>query len=112
MRFVGLDVIGDYLTEVNVTSPTCVRELDAQPACADGCRTCRAAPATARSAAAGSDHRAVGRGARPADPGRGLCGEGRCAIGADAGGDLQPDPHRADPEAGRLPCRGQPGRRW
>lgn len=30
MYFVGLDVIGDYLTEVNVTSPTCVRELDAQ----------------------------------------------------------------------------------
>lgn len=28
--FVGLDVIGDYLTEINVTSPTCVRELDAQ----------------------------------------------------------------------------------
>ena len=27
---VGLDVIGDYLTEVNVTSPTCIRELDAQ----------------------------------------------------------------------------------
>jgi len=27
--FVGLDVIGDYLTEVNVTSPTCVQELDA-----------------------------------------------------------------------------------
>lgn len=26
----GLDVIGDYLTEVNVTSPTCARELDAQ----------------------------------------------------------------------------------
>lgn len=26
--FVGLDVIGDYLTEVNVTSPTCVQELD------------------------------------------------------------------------------------
>ncbi len=26
--FVGLDVIGDYLTEINVTSPTCVRELD------------------------------------------------------------------------------------
>jgi len=23
-------VIGDYLTEVNVTSPTCARELDAQ----------------------------------------------------------------------------------
>ena len=28
MLFVGLDVIGDYLTEVNVTSPTCIRELD------------------------------------------------------------------------------------
>ncbi|MBI2780130.1 MAG: glutathione synthase [Gammaproteobacteria bacterium] len=27
--FVGLDVIGDYLTEINVTSPTCIRELDA-----------------------------------------------------------------------------------
>lgn len=26
--FVGLDVIGDYLTEVNVTSPTCIREID------------------------------------------------------------------------------------
>jgi glutathione synthase len=24
---VGLDVIGDYLTEVNVTSPTCFREI-------------------------------------------------------------------------------------
>jgi glutathione synthase len=30
MRFVGLDVIGDWLTEVNVTSPTCIRELDRQ----------------------------------------------------------------------------------
>src|SRR3546814_2407380 len=30
MRFVGLDVIGAYLTEVNVTSPTCMRELDAE----------------------------------------------------------------------------------
>lgn len=30
LRFVGLDVIGDYLTEINVTSPTCIRELDAQ----------------------------------------------------------------------------------
>jgi glutathione synthase len=28
LYFVGLDVIGDYLTEVNVTSPTCIRELD------------------------------------------------------------------------------------
>jgi glutathione synthase len=30
MLFVGLDVIGDRLTEVNVTSPTCIRELDKQ----------------------------------------------------------------------------------
>jgi glutathione synthase len=30
LRFVGLDVIGDWLTEINVTSPTCVRELDHQ----------------------------------------------------------------------------------
>jgi len=28
--FVGIDVIGDYLTEINVTSPTCIRELDKQ----------------------------------------------------------------------------------
>ena len=26
--FVGLDVIGNYLTEINITSPTCIRELD------------------------------------------------------------------------------------
>ncbi len=29
LDFVGLDVIGDYLTEINVTSPTGIRELDA-----------------------------------------------------------------------------------
>ena len=28
LLFVGLDVIGDYLTEINVTSPTCARELN------------------------------------------------------------------------------------
>lgn len=28
LLFVGLDVIGDYVTEINVTSPTCIRELD------------------------------------------------------------------------------------
>ena len=28
--FVGLDVIGDYLTEINVTSPTCLREIEAE----------------------------------------------------------------------------------
>ena len=28
--FVGLDVIGDYINEINVTSPTCIRELDSQ----------------------------------------------------------------------------------
>lgn len=27
LLFVGLDVIGDYLTEINVTSPTCAREI-------------------------------------------------------------------------------------
>jgi glutathione synthase len=30
LMFVGLDVIGDYITEINVTSPTCIRELDSQ----------------------------------------------------------------------------------
>ncbi len=29
LLFVGLDVIGDYLTEINSTSPTCIREIDA-----------------------------------------------------------------------------------
>jgi glutathione synthase len=33
MLFVGLDVIGGYVTEINVTSPTGIREIDAQ------CRT-------------------------------------------------------------------------
>lgn len=28
--FVGIDVIGDYITEINVTSPTGIRELDRQ----------------------------------------------------------------------------------
>ena len=28
--FVGIDVIGDYLTEINSTSPTCIKELDKQ----------------------------------------------------------------------------------
>lgn len=28
LLFVGIDVIGDYLTEINVTSPTCIQELD------------------------------------------------------------------------------------
>lgn len=27
--FVGLDIIGDYVTEINVTSPTCIKEIDA-----------------------------------------------------------------------------------
>jgi glutathione synthase len=30
LMFVGIDVIGDYLTEINITCPTCIRELDAQ----------------------------------------------------------------------------------
>ncbi|MGI9250709.1 MAG: glutathione synthase [Pseudohongiellaceae bacterium] len=28
LLFVGVDVIGDYLTEINVTSPTCMREIE------------------------------------------------------------------------------------
>lgn len=28
LYFTGIDVIGDYLTEINITSPTCIRELD------------------------------------------------------------------------------------
>jgi len=30
MLFVGLDVIGGFVTEINVTSPTGIRELDTQ----------------------------------------------------------------------------------
>lgn len=28
LYFVGIDVIGDYLTEINVTCPTCIREIN------------------------------------------------------------------------------------
>lgn len=30
LLFVGLDIIGDKLTEINVTSPTCVREIESE----------------------------------------------------------------------------------
>jgi glutathione synthase len=30
LYFVGIDVIGDYLTEINVTCPTCIRQIEAQ----------------------------------------------------------------------------------
>ncbi len=30
LYFVGIDIIGDYLTEINVTSPTCIREIEAE----------------------------------------------------------------------------------
>ena len=30
LYFVGIDIIGDYLTEINVTSPTCIREISAE----------------------------------------------------------------------------------
>jgi len=36
--FAGLDVIGDYLTEINVTSPTCAREIDREKNTAIGPR--------------------------------------------------------------------------
>lgn len=28
LYFVGIDVIGDYLTEINITSPTCIKEIN------------------------------------------------------------------------------------
>ena len=28
LHFVGIDIIGDYLIEVNVTSPTCLQEMN------------------------------------------------------------------------------------
>ena len=40
--FVGLDVIGDHLTEINVTSPTCAREIDAHYAVGIGARLMQA----------------------------------------------------------------------
>ena len=33
LLLVGLDVIGDSLTEINVTSPTCFREITDQTGC-------------------------------------------------------------------------------
>lgn len=38
LLFVGLDIIGDYLTEINVTSPTCAREIDREQPSAIGQR--------------------------------------------------------------------------
>ena len=38
LMFVGLDVIGNYLTEINVTSPTCAREIDKAYGTAIGAR--------------------------------------------------------------------------
>ena len=51
LHFVGLDVIGDYLTEINVTSPTCARELDAHAAAEAG--------RPARGRAPGESHLAI-----------------------------------------------------
>ncbi len=30
LLFVGIDIIGGYMTEINVTSPTCIREIEAE----------------------------------------------------------------------------------
>lgn len=30
LYFVGIDIIGNYLTEINVTSPTCIREIESE----------------------------------------------------------------------------------
>ena len=27
INFAGIDIIGNYLTEINITSPTCAREI-------------------------------------------------------------------------------------
>lgn len=42
LLFVGLDVIGRYLTEINVTSPTCAREIDKAYNTAIGARLIKA----------------------------------------------------------------------
>jgi len=42
LLFVGLDVIGDYLTEINVTSPTCLREIERETGEDLGARAIRA----------------------------------------------------------------------
>ena len=34
LLFVGIDMIGDYLTEINVTSPTGIQEINALMGCA------------------------------------------------------------------------------
>ena len=45
LLLVGLDVIGDWLTEVNVTSPTCFREIQTRPASTSpGCSSMRSRP--------------------------------------------------------------------
>ncbi len=31
--FAGIDIIGEYLTEINITSPTCIREIDSLSQC-------------------------------------------------------------------------------
>ena len=130
MLFVGLDVIGDYLTEVNVTSPTCIRELDAQfglniagilfdaieaRLAVAGCAHGRSPSPRRRGSASPTprrDHGAVGADARHAHPRHRLRGGGRGAGDADPGRDPDPDHVRADAEAGRLPGPGQqPGRR-
>ena len=121
MVFVGLDVIGDYLTEVNVTSPTCIRELDAQfglniagmlfdaieaPRRGGIAKRDRPSPQTARCpqsppAPAAADRRqraprrdagAVAARARHAGARRRLRAGRRRAGDADAGRDPDPDP--------------------
>jgi glutathione synthase len=52
--FVGLDVIGDYLTEINVTSPTCVREIDKSQGTAIGDQLMAAIDARLNQQSAGS----------------------------------------------------------
>jgi glutathione synthase len=59
LYFVGIDVIGDYLTEVNVTCPTCIRELDTQFGLDIGAKliNCIDAKLNGRGAALGAEKR-------------------------------------------------------
>jgi outer membrane biosynthesis protein TonB len=133
MVFVGLDVIGDYLTEVNVTSPTCIRELDAQFGLnIAGCCSTRSKPLAARdrsatralmsAVAAPAPRSATERlsatmvllaaPARHAVLGVGFALDDAAPVMPTLDVILTQTADAADAEAGRLPRAGQqPGRR-
>ena len=65
MLFVGLDVIGGFVTEINVTSPTGIRELDKQFGISIGERVIAALERRLKAAAAGARARSAAAPARP-----------------------------------------------